>query len=62
MLGSNDECPVFQIYIPDEDRTVPLEQALDIMTDEWILDGNSCDQTIIDMRDALKRLMIQRQR
>ena len=32
----------------------PLSEALDIITDDWIASGNCCDQTIIDMRDALK--------
>ena len=35
----------------------PLSEALEIMTDEWIKDDHYCDQTIIDMRDALKKLI-----
>lgn len=60
-FGSDDECPAFQIYISDEGQKVPIEQALEIMTDEWILDGNECAQTVIDMRDVLKNF-IQRKR
>lgn len=31
-----------------------LEKALEIMTDDWVDDGNYCAQTVIDLRDALK--------
>jgi hypothetical protein len=33
-----------------------LKDALKVMTNEWIEDGNFCHQTIIDMRDALIEL------
>jgi hypothetical protein len=36
---------------------VPLEKALKIMTDEWVDDGNYCAQTVIDLRDALKKCL-----
>lgn len=36
---------------------VPLEEALKIMTDEWVDGGNYCTQTVIDMRDALKKCL-----
>jgi hypothetical protein len=43
------------IYCSDESR--PLEEALKIITDEWVDDGNYCAQTVIDMRDALKKCL-----
>ena len=39
------------IYIPDLEDDVALENALEIMTDEWIEAGNYADQTIVDLRD-----------
>lgn len=41
------------IFISGEN--VPLKKALKIITDEWVDDGNYCAQTVIDMRDALKK-------
>lgn len=45
---------------------VPLTEALEKMTDEWVDDGNYSAQTVIDLRDALiyyikecKKLQIQ---
>ena len=35
----------------------PLEKALKTMTDEWVDDGNYCAQTVIDMRNALKKCL-----
>lgn len=40
------------IYCSDESR--PLDEALKIITDEWVDDGSYCAQTVIDLRDALK--------
>ena len=37
-----------------EKSRVHLAEALEIMTDDWIDSGHCCDQTIIDMREALK--------
>ena len=34
-----------------------IEKVLPKMTDDWIDDGNYCDQTIIDLRDACKFLL-----
>lgn len=34
---------------------VPLTEALKKMTDEWVDDGNYCAQTVIDLRDVLKK-------
>ena len=52
------------IYMNSED--VPLTEALEKMTDEWVDDGNYSAQTVIDLRDALiyyikecKKLQIQ---
>jgi hypothetical protein len=36
---------------------VPIEKALKTMTDDWVDDGNYCAQTVIDMRDALKKCL-----
>jgi hypothetical protein len=34
-------------------KNVPIEKALEIMTDDWVDDGSYCAQTVIDLRDAL---------
>jgi hypothetical protein len=39
------------IYVDDESEK--LEDALAIMTDTWIDNGEYCAQTVIDLRDAL---------
>jgi hypothetical protein len=31
-----------------------IDEALKMLTDEWVDDGNYCAQTVIDLRDALK--------
>jgi polyhydroxyalkanoate synthesis regulator phasin len=36
-------------------KEVPLTEALKKMTDEWVDDGNYCAQTVIDLRNALKK-------
>lgn len=43
------------IYMNGEN--VPLTEALKKMTDDWVDDGNYCAQTVIDMRDALKKCL-----
>lgn len=52
-----------EIYFEDgshhERCLLSLQEALEIMTDEWISEQNYCDQTIIDMRDALIALTSQ---
>ena len=35
----------------------PIEEALEIITDKFIIDGEWADQTIIDMRDCLIELL-----
>ena len=40
------------IYLWDTEDT-PLNEALNILTDEYIDDGNVCNQTVIDLRNAL---------
>ena len=49
------DCTIM-IYIPDHDK-IELSKALPFMTDGWIADGEYCDKTIIDMRDALLLLL-----
>ena len=39
----------------------PIQDALETMTDDWIENAEYCDQTIIDLRDACKKLLEQRQ-
>jgi hypothetical protein len=36
------------------DEAKSIKDALEQMTDEWIEDGQYCDQTLMDLRDALK--------
>jgi NTP pyrophosphatase (non-canonical NTP hydrolase) len=45
------------IYV--EGKRVPLKKALEIITDEWIEDGQYCDKTVIDLKDALKGAVIE---
>lgn len=33
------------------------ENAIEVMTDNWIQSGNYCDQTIMDMRDVIRSLL-----
>lgn len=40
------------IYFKGKNHSV--EEALEMLTDEWVDDGNYCAQTVIDLRDALK--------
>lgn len=40
------------IYYNDEHHSI--DEALKMLTDEWIDDGNYCAQTVIDLRDVLK--------
>ena len=44
------------------DKPEPIEKALDIITDNWIDRGQYCEQTLYDMRDALKQLHSENQR
>ena len=41
-----------QIYVSGESRS--LDEALKMLTDEWIDDGNYCAQTVMDLRDAVE--------
>jgi len=43
------------IYVNSEDHSI--DEALKILTDEWVDDGNYCAQTVIDLRDALIKYM-----
>ena len=33
------------------------ENAIEVMTDEWIKAGNHSDQTVMDMRDVIRSLL-----
>ena len=44
-----------QIYCNNEFR--PIEEALKIMTDDWVDDAQYCGQTVIDMRDVIIQLL-----
>lgn len=46
-----------KIYIHDTGIEEPLERALNIITDDWIDKGNSCHQTISDLRNTCKELL-----
>jgi len=41
-----------KVLIPDLGR-IPIEEALPIMTDEWIEAGEDAEATLCDVRDAL---------
>lgn len=43
------------IYMNSEN--IPLTEALKKMTDEWVDGGNYYAQTVIDLRDALKKCL-----
>lgn len=43
------------IYMNSEN--IPLTEALKKMTDNWVDEGNYCAQTVIDLRDALKKCL-----
>ena len=43
------------IYMNHEN--ILLTEALNKMTDDWVDDGNYCAQTVIDLRDALKKCL-----
>jgi hypothetical protein len=47
-----------KIYLHDHDE-VSVEKAIEILTDEWIEEGNICYQTVMDLRDALKEALSQ---
>jgi len=40
------------IYVNSKGHSI--NEALKILTDEWVDDGNYSAQTVIDLRDALK--------
>lgn len=41
------------IYI--NEQHTPIDEALALMTDEWIDAGLDCRQTVFDLRDALRK-------
>lgn len=46
----------FPIYI-DMDKTVPLKEALNILTEDFVDSGQICDQTVLDLVSALKKII-----
>ena len=46
-----------KIYIADEEKELPIEEALNIIDDAFILDGQCCPQTILDLKDACTTLL-----
>ena len=44
-----------RIYVDGEN--LPLEDALKIIDSDWIDAGNYCDQTVLDLANALKFLI-----
>jgi len=42
------------VYLSDRLDIAPVAEALEVMNDGWIYDGNITIQTVIDLRDALK--------
>ena len=43
------------IYISTSDKgNVPIDEALEIITHDWVTGGNSCEQTVLDLAQALK--------
>jgi predicted XRE-type DNA-binding protein len=47
---------MIHIYMSGQglNKPVPISDALDMLTDDYINDGKYCTQTILDLRDALK--------
>jgi hypothetical protein len=45
-----------KIYIPNMGR-VSIKEAIKLLSDSFIENGEYCDQTISDLRDALKYLL-----
>lgn len=46
-----------KIYLGENlggDGFFTADEAIELMTDEWIAGGNYCEQTMIDLRDELK--------
>lgn len=43
-----------RVYVEDY---LPVKDALPLITDEWITDGQYCDETIKSLRDALKEAL-----
>ena len=45
------------VTVGDLYESLPLRDALDILTDEALDNGHYCAQTVMDLRDALKTLL-----
>ena len=52
-IADREEERTARIYMADEGIAIPIADALELMTDEWIRTGQYCDSTIRDMRNAL---------
>lgn len=39
------------------DEPMPIRQALEMITDQWVDDDNGSAQTLIDLRDACRKLI-----
>jgi len=48
------DSPKLTVYCDGHYR--PLEEALSVITDDWVDAGNSCDQTVLDLVDACRKL------
>jgi len=47
-----------QMFDPNgQYKEYPLKEALEMMSDEWIDEGEHCAQDLIDLRDILKSLL-----
>lgn len=46
-----------EIYDADVHENIDVYDALDKMTDSWLINGNCCPQTAMDFRDATNRLL-----
>jgi hypothetical protein len=38
-------------------KKFPIKEALEMMSDEWIDEGEYCAQDLVDLRDILKRII-----
>lgn len=45
-----------KIYI-GHGKSAPITKAIRLITDDWVNQGQCCDQTILDLRDACKYLL-----
>lgn len=43
------------IWVDSENGYQPIQNALLLITAKWVRDGNACEQTILDLREALEQ-------